>query len=356
MRIRVNANPWDPEGWKRSKVRRPEQPHESDRPDSPAELAHLHGLERTAPTSGGERLKHYLLSLPERALRSTTAVSAGLLRELGDVALPEPVRRSKLYETMVEATLRFLIEQVGQVEGAYQPQGRLSDDFAVRRAAGNGIELVGILAFRASPVWVMAALADVSGAGRKLVREIADSLKQEGLLDPARDFDSVDHVLDGLEKTSGRVADTINTPPLDVGALRQEWTEIRKQIRAIPPSNLPTAERLWAQWRELRQEAAAQDRSVFQLSSLMALSAIEQLPEDLRWLSRSATSAARRTGQLFAGTLLDHYRATLGKIREAGFLAYWTRQFRPYLKAAASQFSRGRSSLTERFLESRSRP
>jgi len=45
-----------------------------------------------------------------------------------------------------------LIEQVGEVEGAYPAEGQLSEDFAVRRAAGNGIELAGILAFRASPV------------------------------------------------------------------------------------------------------------------------------------------------------------------------------------------------------------
>ena len=85
---------------------------------------------------------------------------------------------------MVGQTLRFLIEEVGEVEGTYPTEGALSEKFALRRAAGNGIELLGILAFRASPVWVMAALADASGAGRNLVREIADSLKQEGLLDP----------------------------------------------------------------------------------------------------------------------------------------------------------------------------
>jgi hypothetical protein len=48
--------------------------------------------------------------------------------------------------------------------------------------------------------------------------------------------------------------------------------------------------------------------------------------------------------------LLDHYDHTLKEIRETGYLAYWTRQFRPYLRAAAEQFSPGRSSLTQRFL------
>ncbi len=286
-------------------------------------------------------------------MRSATALAGGLLRELGDVALPAAVRRTRLYQNLVDSTLRFLIEQVGEVEGAYPDAGQLAEDFAVRRAAGNGIELVGILAFRASPVWVMAALADLSGAGRHLIREIAESLKQEGLLDRDRNFLTVDQMLDGLEKTSGRVAEAINTPPLDVVALRQELEEIRRQAACIPPRNIPSPQLLEQKWAELKNEAAAQGRSVFEMSALLAFSAMHSVPERLRWLSRSGQLAARRTGQLLASALLEHYSATLQDIRKAGYLAYWSRQFRPYLRAAATQFSPRRTSLTERYLRNR---
>ena len=301
------------------------------------------------------RLNRYLLSLPERTVRSATAASAGLLRELSGVALPDALRRTSLYRNMVEGTLRFLIETVGEVEGVFPEDGKLGPEFALRRAAGNGIEMAGILAFRASPVWVMAALADVSGAGRQLIQEIAGSLKEEGLLDPDTEFETVDHILTGLEDASGRVADAVNTPPLDVAGLRKEWHEIQRRVRKIPPSRLPTAERLWDGWRDLRAEAAAQERSVFQLSSLMAVSALGSLPESARWLSRSAATAAKSTGQMFAGPLLDHYRDTLGEIHREGFIPYWSRQFGPYLRAAAAQFSPGRRSLTERLLDRRTR-
>jgi hypothetical protein len=305
-----------------------------------------------ATPSAAKGLHVYLLSLPERAVRSLTAVSAGLLRELGETTLPPAARRTKLYEQLVDVTLRFLIEQVGQVEGAYPPAGRLSEDFVKRRSVGNGIELLGIVAFRASPVWVMAAVADLSGGGRMLIREIADSLKQEGLLEPDREFGTVDQILDGLERTSGRLAEAINTPPLDVAALRQEWTEIRQEARRIPPSKLPSMERLWSSWRELRVEATAQQRTVFEMSSLLAVSAVGRVPENLRWLSRSARAAARRTGQVMAGALLDHYSLTLGEIRKTGFVAYCSSQFRPYLKAAAAHFARERPTMTGRLLGS----
>src|SRR4051812_2291906 len=128
-------------------------------------------------------LNRYLLSLPERVLRSASALSAGLVREIGIVALPKRIRKTLLYRTMVEATLRFLIEEVGQVENAYPAEGKLADNFLVQRAVGDGIDLAGIVAFQASPVWVLAALADLTGAGRQLMGEITASLQDEGLLD-----------------------------------------------------------------------------------------------------------------------------------------------------------------------------
>lgn len=296
------------------------------------------------------KIAHYLLSLPERVLRSASALAGGLAREIGDAAIPSALRGTLLYRQMVESTLRFLIEEVGQVEGAYPSETKLAENFLLRRTAGNGLEMAGILAFRASPVWVMAALADASGAGRKLVQQISASLQQEGLLDPDARFETVDQMLDGLEKSAARVSEAFNTPPLDVAGLRREWAEIREQVAGIPKPNLPSPELLWKQWRDLQQEAAAQKLSVFELSSLIALSTIRQLPANLRWLSRSARLAARCTGGLFAGALLDHYRDTLAEIRHAGFLAYWRREFRPYLAGAVAQFASERVSLTQRLL------
>jgi hypothetical protein len=68
---------------------------------------------------------------------------------------------------------------------------------------------------------VLAALADVCGMGRHLIPEISDALKKQGLLETDAQFTTVDEMLDGLEQTSSRLAATINTPPLDVTALRQ---------------------------------------------------------------------------------------------------------------------------------------
>jgi hypothetical protein len=299
--------------------------------------------------------KRYLVTLPERLVRSVVGLSAGVAREVGDVALPKALRQSRLYQNLVDTTLRFLIEQVGEVEGVYTSHEKLADHFLARRTVGNAVEALGIVAFRASPVWVLAALADVCGLGRHLIPEIAASLKEQGLLDADTDFASVDQLLDGLERTSGRVAETINTPPLDVPALREEWRAIREEARSLTPERLPTGESLISLWSELKAESARQEKSIFETSSMLALSAMRALPHGARWLGASAVAGATRTGQVLAASLLEQYRATLREVHEVGYTTYATRQLRPYVRAAASQFAPGKSTLTERLLDRHTR-
>jgi len=296
-------------------------------------------------------VKAYLLSVPERVVRAVVGLGAGMAREVGELALPESVRRSQLYQNLVDSTLRFLIEQVGGVEALSSDAGSIPDDFLARRTAGNVVEALGIVAFRASPVWVLAALADVCGTGRVLIPEISDALKAQGLLEKDAQFTSVDEMLDGLERTSTRLAATINTPPLDVAALRQDWIGIRDAARSLQPASLPSREAIAGVWNQLKAESARQNRSVFETSSMMALSAARSVPDGVRWLSASAVVGATRTGQVFAAALLDHYRQTLNEIRATGYVAYAHQQLRPYLTAAVNQFSPKRRSLTERLLD-----
>jgi len=293
----------------------------------------------------------YLLSLPERVIRSALGLSAGLLREVSEVVLPAAVRRTQLYQSLVDTTLRFVIERVAGAKDVYAAEQALPDDFLMRRGAGNAIELLGIVAFRVSPVWVLAALADLSGLGRRLIPEIADALKAEGLLETETRFESVDQLLDGLEKTSARVAETFNTPPLDVPALRREWDEIRTQARSLKPAELPSPQTIGDQWDALKQESERQGRSVFETSSLMAISAVRALPAKAGWLFASARVGATHTGKLVSAAILDHYGQTLNELREVGYFAYARRQLSPYFRACVEQFSPRSRTLTQRLLD-----
>ena len=183
-----------------------------------------------------------------------------------------------------------------------------------------------------------------------MVRDISRSLQDEGLLAKGEQFETVDQMLDGLERSAGRLAESINTPPLDVAGLRQEWKDLRGDIGSIPNPGVPAIGSIAKSWNEMRAEAERQDRTVFEVSSLMALSAVARLPEDATKLTRGVRGAAGRTSGRFSVAILDHYRDTLAEIHERGYFAYWRDAYRPYLAGAAEQFSPRRTSLTERLL------
>jgi hypothetical protein len=90
-------------------------------------------------------------------------------------------------------------------------------------------------------------------------------------------------------------------------------------------------------WDGLKSESARQQRSVFETSSVLAVSAVR--------------AGVVRTGQIFAQALLEHYRQTLSEIRQVGYLTYVGQQLLPYVRAAVSQFSPKRQTLTERVIE-----
>ncbi len=83
----------------------------------------------------------------------------------------------------------------------------------------------------------------------------------------------------------------------------------------------------------------------------MAIDAVRALPEGVRWLSASTRVGVTRTGHVFASALLDHYKATLDEIQRVGYLTYAGAQLRPYVHAAARQFSPRSRTLTERLLD-----
>lgn len=292
----------------------------------------------------------YLLSLPERVIRLALGLSAGLLREVGEVVLPQGVRRGALYKSLVDTTLRYVIEHVGGAEGVYPTEQPEPAGFLARRGAGHAIEVLGIVAFRVSPVWVLAALADLSGLGRHLIPEIAAALKAEGLLEEATHFGSVDQLLDGLEKTSSRLAQALYVPPLNIAELRKEWETIRGHARGGNPLQLPSPSAIGKQWEQLKRESARQGRSIFATSSVMAIAAVRTLPNKALWVSVSTGIGARRAGKLLAADILDGYSQTLNELRRVGYLTYAKRQLSPYLRACVDQFSQQRPTLTQRLL------
>jgi len=182
-------------------------------------------------------LRSFLLSLPERAVRSVAALLGGLVHETFALALPRVVRQSRLYEATAKNLLRVTIELVGGVdariptESEYEPDpGRL----AVRKGVGNAVELGSIAAFGFSPLWILAAAADVTRGSRIYLDAYVAELIRVGALPAGSSPGSATDLLSALERVSGTTARLVDIPPLELRALRQSFADIRRDAASLP--------------------------------------------------------------------------------------------------------------------------
>jgi hypothetical protein len=271
--------------------------------------------------------RSYLVSLPERTARAGAALTGGLVYETTEVMLPLAVRRSKLYQAIVGRLLRILIELAGGVEGVYPAQEMPVRELLVRKTAGNVVELSSFVAVGWSPVWLLAGASDLVGGTKVYLRTLVSELQDEGVLAPDADVASFEELLTVLEGTSGMLADSVDVPPLNVSGLRTSWQELQRRV-----ADLPDAAGLEKIFADLRLAARQEDRSVLEISSMVALGAV-----------RSGV----RLGSVH---IFDYYRHALPTIVEEGLLSFLRRTSTPYLKRAGSHFDPRSSTHSERLL------
>jgi hypothetical protein len=273
----------------------------------------------------------WLLSLPERALRSLAAVLGGLIHETATLLLPRLVRQSRLYEATAKNLLRITVERVGGVEPQQAPDGEVEPDpgrLAIRKGAGNVVELGSIAAFGFSPLWLLAAAADVSRGSRTYLDAFVSELRAAEVLGRDTNVETLDDVLGALEGVSGTSARLIDVPPLEVEALRRSLADLRRDASGLPsPAELARA------LDGLRRTARLEGRSLLEVSVGIGLAFF---------------NSARHVGQQH---VLDPYGEDLRPLRREGFGAYATRVSRPYAQAVARHFDPESRTLTERGLE-----
>jgi hypothetical protein len=277
------------------------------------------------------RRLEYAASLPERGVRAAAAAAGGALYESAQLLLPRLVRRSRFYEATARNALRIAIELVGGVEGVDREPSELgARRLAVRKAAGNAVEIGSIAAFGFSPLWLLAAAADVLHGSRVYLDALVEELKRAGVLAEDATAASVDDLLAALEGASGGTARLIDVPPVELAELRQSLEELRDDARRVP-----SATELARLFEGLRREAEAEKVSLLELSSGIGLAFLV---------------SARRIGRAH---LVDPYREDWRPVRDEGLAAYARRVVEPYRRALGEHLDPARDTHTERVLRRR---
>jgi hypothetical protein len=274
-------------------------------------------------------VRGYLASLPERIIRAAGAVVGGTVHETAQLLLPRLMRRSRLYEVSAKNLLRILVEGVGAVEGSSteEPKAQQPGRLAVRKGAGNVVELGSFLAFGFSPLWLLAATSDITRGSRVYLRSLVAELKAAGVIAEDADISTVDELLGVLEGTSSGTAHLVDMPPLELEEVRRSLAELRAEA-----PELPADDDLDAVYQALRRQASRERHSVLEVSSGVGLAFL-----------LSAKNVSRRH-------LIVPYQEDWQPVRNEGFGAYALRVGRPYASAVGGHFHPARETYTERFL------
>ncbi len=280
----------------------------------------------------GRRVTFFAASIPERIVRAAAAVLGGTVHESAELILPRLARRSRLYEASAKNLLRIMIEGVGRVERALpeavaDPDAPSPKELALRKGAGNVVELGSIAAFGFSPLWLLAAVADLTHGSRVYLQALTDELKASDVIEEDLDVSSVDELLAILEGTSGRTARLIDIPPVELAELRTSIRELGEDA-----TDLPSKAQLARLYDGLRRIAAAEDRSLLEISQGIGMAFV--------------TSARKLSDR----HVKVPYREDWQPVRNEGFAAYSLRVSRPYGEAAAGHFHPERDTYTERAL------
>lgn len=269
----------------------------------------------------------YLASLPERSARALAAIAGGLVHETTGLLLPAGVRGSRLYQATVGRLLRILVEGVGGVHGAFPAEPLSVNELVMRKAAGNAVELASFLALGWSPIWLLAAVSDLTGGTRTYLQALVAELKGSGVLSADTSVASFEELLAALEGGSGTLADTIDLVPTSLRDLRAAWEQLRGHV-----ADLPDAGRLAALFADLQAAATREGRPLLEISALLALGAV------------------RAGVQLGNAHIFSYYREALGRIADEGLAAYLRRLSAPYLVGAVAHLDHRRDSYTQRLL------
>ena len=256
---------------------------------------------------------------------------------------------------MVRQMLDFMVEDIGGVEnvgdgGSDDPDAPVRvENFVARKSVGNFIDMAGMATFHLSPLMLLAVVSDVAYGSQAYLQELAEELKQQGVIAEDSTIDRVDDLLEAVAKTAETTATAFDTPPLSVDGLKQTIEETRAAVRSVDPTSVIPQAEVQRMWTEIHETAVSEGVNPFAISSAMTLYSLDKVAT----VGRGALSTVKAAGTLFDRHVIDHYGTALNDIREKGLYASLQESAEPYIDAVWTNFSSDKDTITEDMLSGR---
>ena len=290
------------------------------------------------------------LSLPERALRTTSAMVGGVLRESASLLVPQAFRDSKSYNMFVGQMLDFVANDIGGVKTDAESKAgegeSETESYVAKKTVSSFVELAGMAMLHVSPMTVLAITSDIAYGSNALLKELSVELKKQGVIPEESTIDSTADLLAVVGETSGDVANVFDLPPLSVEGLTDTVNKTKDQVAKLDPKNLLPQKEIQRLWDDMYSMDAKQDVSVFDVSSAMTMYTFNQVGN----VAKGALTTVRVTGDLLDRHVVDHYWQALSDIGQQGLYSFVGNVGRPYVEAVWHNFSMERETVTEDLL------
>lgn len=285
------------------------------------------------------------LSLPERALRATSAIVGGTLTESAALLVPQAFRSSKSYTVFVQQMLDVMVHDVGGIEDTSRDETATEavKGFVARKAVGSFLDLAGMATLHLSPLTVLAIVSDVAYGSQSYLKELSAELKQAGIIDEETTIDHAADLLDAIRDASASTAGALDLPPISVDGLRATIEQTQRAVRGIDPTKIIPEAEMRQIWNQMHEVANRQDVGLLDVSSTMTLFAIDKVGR----VGQGALSSVVVAGNMFDRHIFDHYRQGLTEIQNNGLYATLATASRPYISAVWANFSTDRETITE---------
>jgi hypothetical protein len=290
----------------------------------------------------------YLLSLPERTVRSLAALAGGTTTLLAETLFPDSFRGTTTYRVTIGLMQQFILERVaGMKSEISEEQAKLGDDYVQRKMAGTALEAAGLLTMGSSPLWVLAILGDAAGGSKVFLNRLVKSLKENGVVAEETQATELVDVLEAVQDASSKSAVTIDTPPLSREELSKLADEMKASYGRVFKSTTNLMPLLDAIWKNMEGLALRENISMERLGGIMTVDAVSWSKKG----ARMALATGKTGAELFDEKILDSYRKTLAAASEQGIDKYMSDHMRPFMQSAMAHFDPAQKTWTEKKLD-----
>ncbi len=290
----------------------------------------------------------YGLSLPERALRSTSAMVGGALHESAVMLVPNAFKSSKSYTLFVQQMLDFMANDIGGVERGAKEEASTTEveGYVARKTVSTFIDLAGMATFHLSPMTVLALISDIAYGSQEYLTELSQELKAQGVIDENSTIDNAADLLSAIKNATGASAQAFDLPPLSIEGLAQTIQETRDQVNSVDPGGLMPEAELKRMWNDMHEIATKENVNVMSVASTMSLYSLRKVGN----AGIGALSTVKVAGNMFDRHLIQHYREGITTICDRGLYTTLAESSGPYISAVWSNFSSDKDTVTEDLL------